>query len=372
MAEMNGSEELNNGTNQTLHVPICTTGSWPSKPVEITSYSVLLFLSLIGNFLVVAVFYKNKKLRTPVHYFITNMAVSDLVIPVVVLPWFTSLAYNDYLWLEGGLLPSVLCKIVPFAWHLSISVSTCSMVAIAVDRFHAVLFAMKQALISRKTCRLVIVATWIFSVALRAPNFYGYRLVHYDNGFFCQFQWGSPSQDIKVRKTFWILITCLSFLPTAVITVMYTSIAIFLYRQKPSFHLASEVVQKRARRNRKIICMLAIVVALFFAMLFPNTVMIFVFSFRPNIELPCFFIWLSDILLLVLCPAINPVIYYVFNENYRQGFKELLRCPWSCSNYCFQISSLPQGMSNASNTGQESHAVENIELNSKTNINMRA
>ena len=79
--------------------------------------------SFTGNGLLVAVFYRNKTLRTTVHYFIVNMAISDLIIPVVHLPWEISSTYHDGLWLVDGVLGTVLCKLVFNAWSVSTVVS---------------------------------------------------------------------------------------------------------------------------------------------------------------------------------------------------------------------------------------------------------
>ena len=70
MAELNESNWLPNVANKTVRTTIV-----------ISSFVVLFLTSVIGNFLVVVVFYRNKTLRTPVHYLIVNMAVSNLIIP---------------------------------------------------------------------------------------------------------------------------------------------------------------------------------------------------------------------------------------------------------------------------------------------------
>ena len=122
--------------------------------------------SLTGNVLLVAVFYRNKTLRTAVHYFIVNMAISDLIIPVVSLPLRIKKIYHDGLWLVDGVLATVLCKLTWIAEPVSTGVSILIMIVIAVDRFRAVLFSMKFCLFSQIKRRLIIAATWLVSVAL--------------------------------------------------------------------------------------------------------------------------------------------------------------------------------------------------------------
>ena len=131
MAELNENNSFRNVTSKTTNATTITVGF------------LVLFLSLTGNFVVLAVFYRNETLITPVHYFIVNMAISDLIIPVVFLPLVIVKEYTDGLWMSDKVTGTLLCKLGMVAWGVSITVSILSMVSIAVDRFHAILFAMK-------------------------------------------------------------------------------------------------------------------------------------------------------------------------------------------------------------------------------------
>ena len=84
MAE--SDEQFSNVTlNGTSFVSYCT-GAEPSTIFKVATLSVLMISSLVGNLLVVVVFYRNKSLRRSMHCFIVNIAVSDLIIPIIVLP----------------------------------------------------------------------------------------------------------------------------------------------------------------------------------------------------------------------------------------------------------------------------------------------
>ena len=79
-----------------------------------------------------------------------------------------------------GVVGAVLCKLTRSSWSMSTFVSILSMVAIAVDRFHAVLFPIRPPLISRRNCRIIIATTWVASVASHAHYFYAAKLVTSD------------------------------------------------------------------------------------------------------------------------------------------------------------------------------------------------
>ena len=365
MAKLNRSEELHNIANQTLHGSVSCTGVWPPKTVVITTCCIFLVLSFVGNVVVVAVFYSSKTMRKPFYYFMVNMAISDLIVPVIVLPVMISYTYHDGLWLVGGVIGSVLCKLTNIL-NLSILVSILSMIAISADRFHTVLFPLKSTLISRNRCRSIIAAIWVAAVVLQAHYFYGAKLVNDNSGLHCIFQFEPALHTKEVIKITWISNFCLTCLSAIVLTVLYSSIVIVLFRQKKSYQMASEVVKKRTRKNCKITCLLAIVVIVFYAVWIPYHVLNFILFLKPNVRVPCIFIWLGSWVLPMLYTFINPVVYYIINKKYRKGFGKLFCCPWTCNTKCNEFlhpAVPPKDKNNIHSIGQASNAVcENIKL----------
>ena len=229
------------------------------------------------------------------HYFIANMAVSDLIIPVVVLPWQISETCHDGVWLVTGVPGSILCKLLWVAWDVSFVVSLLSMITIAVDRFHAVLFAMKPPLISRKTRRIIIVAIWVSSVAFGASYFDRAKLSRFETGFYCMIQW--RSQSYKISN---ILFLSISFLSALLVTVLYSCIVVYINRQKGNLQLASGVLKIRRKENQNIAS-----IAAFYVACVPFTVLGIIHYMKPEIIVPCVFIWFSYSFL--------PVIYTVLS-----------------------------------------------------------
>ena len=327
MMEANGSDQFLNVRNQTHGSSATCTGPSLSKTAHIFTLLVIITSSLFGNLLIVGAFFRYKLLRTPVHCFIVNMAISDLLIPAITLPAWISSIYNDGIWFIDGVVGTVLCKVVENTWNVSTFVSIFSMSAIAADRFHAVLFPTRLALFSRMKCRLTTTAIWIASVAFHAHYFYGVKLVSYGTRYYCFFQWEPASQMWEVARITWILFVCLTSLSFIVLTVLYSSIVISINKQKTNFHLGSKVLKRRAKENRKITCMLIVIVIIFYAVWIPQHILYYVIYFQPSTRFPCIFTSLGSIL-PSLCPVANPMVYYIFNDTYRKCFKELLCCSW--------------------------------------------
>ena len=294
------------------------------KTAKITYYSIVMLLTLVGNSFVVATFYRNRTLRTTPNYLILNMAVSDSLQAVFVSPWRIGVTYNDRIWLITGILGDILCKLVHAAQGVSAMVSALSMVVIAADRFYAILYPMKPAPITNKLCRGIIAVIWVMSVALQYHYIHGYRINLQHNGFTCWFRWGTKSDTEKARKIGFSVLLSIMLITTLMMAVFYSTIIAFLHQQQKELRLRPCRITQRVKQNRKIALMLVSVVVVFVAV----WLLLYVkYSLRyfsdPPVEMPLDLRWIANNVPM-LYPVINPVIYYVFNRKYRQGFNSLV------------------------------------------------
>ena len=157
-----------------------------AEKIGITFAFCLIFLvSLAGNTVIGIIVYKTKTMRKPINFFVVNMAMSDILYPIFVLPWNIQWLYMNSSWLIGGPLGQALCKLIHFLPLVSMAVSTQSLVLIAVDRFGAVVYPLRSPLISSKLCPFFILATWIIAMAFHSPYLFAAKLVEYPGGVVC-------------------------------------------------------------------------------------------------------------------------------------------------------------------------------------------
>ena len=121
----------------------------PEKIGKTFAYCLIFLVSLAGNTVIGIVVYKTKTMRKPINFLIVNMAISDLLLPIFLIPPEIQELYIDS-WLIGGPLGQALCKLVIFLADVSTAVSVQSLVLIAVDRFGAVVYPLRSPLISSK------------------------------------------------------------------------------------------------------------------------------------------------------------------------------------------------------------------------------
>ena len=168
--------------NQTATMNVTQTSSCfnhEAKRIGISFYYCLIFVvTLIGNIIIGIIVYRTRSMRKPINFFIVNMAMSDLLFPIVCFPYIVTEINFGY-WFISGPVGQALCKLHEFLADVSLFVSIQSLVLIAVDRFGAVVFPLRSPLISSKHCRFFILATWIIAVAASIPDAMTYELVEY-------------------------------------------------------------------------------------------------------------------------------------------------------------------------------------------------
>ncbi|XP_022786494.1 neuropeptide FF receptor 2-like [Stylophora pistillata] len=292
-----------------------------SLVAQVSLYVIVMLVSLIGNSLVFAVVLKNRRMRTPVNFFVINMAAADILITVFYMPRMISRIFLGSEWGISGGLGHFLCKIAPITQELSASVSVLTLIVMAVDRFFAVLFPLKR-IITNLVAKASIALVWIIAAAVRSPMFYALRLTQREDGkTFCVLQMESQTASDFYSKFAFVLFYVI---PLFVLTVLYSAILVTLKKQKlvgEDLTNTQKRYKNRLKRTRKVM----------------NMVFTIVFVFAFGWCLHFFFPILSNRYGLKVCKlvfpafflghatsAINPCIYLIFIENYRRGFREIL------------------------------------------------
>ncbi|XP_073982039.1 dopamine D2-like receptor [Rhodnius prolixus] len=123
------------------------------------------FLTLFGNVLVILAVYRERSLQSATNYFIVSLALADLLVAVLVMPFAVYVLVNG-----SWSLPPFVCD---FYIAMDVTCSTSSifnLVAISIDRYIAVTQPIKYA--KHKNNRriwLTIVLVWAISCAIGSP-----------------------------------------------------------------------------------------------------------------------------------------------------------------------------------------------------------
>ncbi|KAF7709409.1 cholecystokinin receptor-like [Silurus meridionalis] len=228
---LNGSLDLND-SKYTCDEEHFIPKEKPARPKEMDSvrillYSLIFLLSVFGNLLIIVVLVVNKRMRTVTNSFLLSLAVSDLMMAVFCMPFtFIPNLLEDFIF--GG----AMCKIVAYLMGISVSISTFSLVAIAIERYSAICNPLKsRAWQTRSHAYKVIAMTWALSFLIMTPYPIFSSLVSYPktNNItirMCRHDW--PKDQVK-QAWYILLLLILFIIPGVVMIIAYGLISRELY-----------------------------------------------------------------------------------------------------------------------------------------------
>ena len=329
----NTTEYADNNVDQNCHG---TESRMVGVVCKTLAYFIILFICLVGNILVLLITYKNKQLRKSIGFFVFNMAVSDLLNPLTIMPIrIVQIISGSDAWNIDSprMLGNILCKLSYFLPDVSLAVSVQSLVLISMDRFVATIFPLCTKLESLKARLTSILFTWIVAIAVHAPYFYTLRLWTnpYDNKTYCISSWGPAFDHVETNKRF-VTATFVAFIlfPLCVFAIVYGTIARVLKKKNKQLKLQLSYRQRcQEKQLRKIVRMSVALIIAFVACMIPQLCFLFARIFLWNWEEPaiCSFrtvIPFIAIFMLHSWSAVNPCICLISNKIYFNSFRKIL------------------------------------------------
>lgn len=283
-------------------------------------YSVIFILGVFGNVLVCYVVFRNRAMQTVTNLFITNLALSDILLCLLGVP-LTPL----YTFLGKWIFGRVLCHLMPYAQGTSIYISTLTLTSIAIDRFFVIIYPFHPRM-KLNTCVFIITFIWVFSLIVTCPYglFMGLMMPN-DSQIYCEETWPSD----KTRKIFGVFTFVLQFLvPFLVIAVCYTCVSLRLNdraRSKPGAKTTRREEADRDRKkrtNRMLISMVAIFGISWLPLNLINILNDFNASMSDYNYFLISFVFAHSMAMASTC--YNPFLYAWLNENFRKEFKQVL------------------------------------------------
>lgn len=284
-------------------------------------YVSIFVIGIFGNVLVCYVVCRNKAMQTVTNMFITNLALSDILLCVLAVP-FTPL----YTFLGRWVFGRFLCHLVSYAQGCSVYISTMTLTAIAMDRFFVIIFPFHPRM-KVTTCFMIILAVWALSLMLTVPYGLYMQLNTYDNieDHFCEEDW--PSE--RARKVYGSITVTLQFvLPFVIISVCYILVSWKLNdraRSKPGCKNSKKEEADRERKKRTNHMLISMVGVFGISWLPLNSVNIFNDFYETKSEFYTILFFIAHCIAMS-STCYNPFLYAWLNENFRKEFKQVLPC----------------------------------------------
>ena len=136
-----------------------------------TVFTVLILANVLGNTLVIIVVFTRRSMRTPMNFLLVNLAVADMLAGIFIgVLVVTNPTYQH----PTGTTGQYLCKFITggtVAYTAAVA-SVYNLVAVSVERYFAVLYPLREARLTPRNLRLIIVGIWCLSLLWVMPLFY--------------------------------------------------------------------------------------------------------------------------------------------------------------------------------------------------------
>ena len=288
-------------------------------------YIITMLVSLVGNILLLYIVWKKPDVRSLTSFMFVNMAVADLLVTLVVIPYTISDFYTHGVWSMTGLIEQITCKTVIFIAFFTITTSILCLAFMAVDRFYAVVYPFRRLLWFRKP-KVLTPVVWLLSMAFMSivPVFVVLQWYPESSKYMCVTNFtilGDKSRAIRGVYIYFFVINYL--LPVSVISVLYTITARKLwFHQAPGDGLIQNN-QRRQQTKRRVVRMLIIVFAAFALCWLPGQVFQLYLAITewskdlPIVQTACNWFGHSN-------SAINPWLYIGLNSKINRQFISMM------------------------------------------------
>ncbi|XP_015277775.1 PREDICTED: melanocortin receptor 5 [Gekko japonicus] len=275
--------------------------------IAVEVFLALGIVSLLENILVICAIVKNKNLHSPMYFFVCSLAVADMLVSVS-NAWETITIYllnNKHLIIEDvfvrhidNVFDSMIC--------ISVVASMCSLLAIAVDRYVTIFYALRyHNIMTVKRSGLIIAGIWTFCTGCGIIF-----ILYYESKY---------------------VITCLI---TMFFTMLFLMVSLYIHM----FLLARTHVKRIAalpgynsvhqRTSMKGAITLTMLLGIFIVCWAPFFLhLILMISCPQNLYCVCFMSHFNMYLILIMCNSvIDPLIYAFRSQEMRKTFKEIICC----------------------------------------------
>ncbi|KAI0208587.1 Tachykinin-like peptides receptor 99D [Lamellibrachia satsuma] len=298
---------------------------WYIQLLYIVAFVTMVIVATGGNIIVIWIVLAHKRMRTVTNYFLVNLAVADTLISV-----FNTVFNSVYMLYSDWPFGRSYCKFNMFIAPCTISASVFTFMAIAVDRYVAILHPLRLRM-RAGTVFTVIIVIWTASFLVAFPNLlYARTHTWYDNGAplrtICYIMWpdGMYAQTDFIYSIFIMFVNYL--IPLGALAGTYSRVGITLWGSRAIGEYTT-TQQETINSKRRVVKMMIVVVVIFAVCWFPQHAFFLIANQQPELAKGnCVqHVYLVIYWLAMSNSMYNPIIYCWMNKKFRVGFKYVFR-----------------------------------------------
>nr|7UL3_A Chain A, Histamine H2 receptor [Homo sapiens] len=276
--------------------------------------AVLILITVAGNVVVCLAVGLNRRLRNLTNCFIVSLAITDLLLGLLVLP-FSAIYQLSCKWSFG----KVFCNIYTSLDVMLCTASILNLFMISLDRYCAVMDPLRYpVLVTPVRVAISLVLIWVISITL---SFLSIHLGWNSRNETSKGNHTTSKCKVQVNEVYGLVDGLVTFyLPLLIMCVCYT---LMILRLKSVRLLSGS--REKDRNLRRITRLVLVVVAVFVICWFPYFTAFVYRGLRGddaiNEVLEAIVLWLG-----YANSALNPILYAALNRDFRTGYQQLFCC----------------------------------------------
>ncbi|KAM4689850.1 LOW QUALITY PROTEIN: prolactin-releasing peptide receptor-like [Rhinophrynus dorsalis] len=300
------------------------------KALIIPCYSLVVFIGIIGNYLLIYVICKTKKMHNVTNFLVGNLAFSDMLMCATCVPLTLAYAFEPRGWVFGHFM----CYFVYLMQPVTVYVSVFTLTVIAVDRYHAMVYPLQETdyplhrRLTIPTCAYILAGIWLVSCLMAAP-----ALAH---TYHVEF----PQLDFSICEEFWVglekkrlayaystlLLTYV--LPLVVISLSYLRISVKLKNRVVPGNITNIQAEWDRARRKKTFRLLVLVVGAFGLCWLP----LHIFNIMKDIDINLIDKQYFNLVQLLchwfamMSACTNSFLYAWLHDSFRGELKKMFQC----------------------------------------------
>lgn len=290
-------------------------------------FSLFALTDIFGNTLVCLVILKTRfKLqftlgKTAMDYLLVNLAISDILLAVFVLPRYV---FNHAFRHPTGIEGDFLCKFLSGGALIWVggAASVFSLLLVAVDRFCAVVYPHRHdRRISTAKLPFLLTSCWIFTILLNLPLFLVMKYDETQN--FCVENW--PENFLpRAYGILWLLYGGL--LPIPIMGYLYIRIVCALWFGRPLSKSSRQINHlSAAQLSKRKATKLCVTVTAIYTVCWMPILVLYIISFHsPTFVQYGSITYKASVAMTCLNSSVNPFVYTLQSARFRKYVKELL------------------------------------------------
>lgn len=287
---------------------------------QAVSLIIIMLVAIGANTMNIIVVYRNSNMQTPRYMFIMSLAVGDLGVTLLSMP-FSLVTCISRRWI----MSDSLCQLHGFLGSFFFCVSIFTLTIMSIEQYYSLVKPLSRTITIRRAWYM-IAAAWILSTLLSVGPEVGWGHFEYNSS---TLSCGVAFPRSTLEKMYLLFLVLIAFVITLLI-MAYAYIRILLTVRKHTDRIAryTKGGLEVMRLQRRITYTLLLVLLVFILCWLPFVFLIVLATRNTSVkELP-YGLGVAAYWCGFFNSSVNPIIFVIRNDRFREGYREILSEIW--------------------------------------------